>query len=231
MRITLKSNTAILVFANSAQKEASIKTFKASEHLFSELNRHVLATVEATGLPYFQFSEVNQVGADFGERFTNAIDSVYQLGFNQVISIGNDTPHLRAIHILDAAKQLEENDVVLGPSKDGGFYLLGLRKSHFSKQQFLKLPWQTSHLNRSISRLLLDANTTVSYLEQLADIDVLSDVKFVLDSFKSLSRTLRKALQSYRSVESSFFKDFFGIFQQFILDLQFNKGSPSLFQI
>jgi len=59
-----------------------------------------------------------------------------------VITIGNDTPILKSHHIVEASRQLESKNVVLGPSLDGGFYLLGIHKTHFNREQFIDLPWQ-----------------------------------------------------------------------------------------
>ena len=133
--------TAILIFANSAQKEAVLKPFKSSKALYHLLNTKTIATAKKTGLPFFHYSESEQVGYSFGERFTNAITSVFNKGFENIIVIGNDTPHLTKKHLLKAEENLKQQHCVLGPSKDGGFYSMGLRKSHFNIGSFLKLPW------------------------------------------------------------------------------------------
>jgi len=167
----MNKKIAILIFANSAEYEAKQKPFQSSEVLFDVLNAQILKVVKNTGLPYFLSSEKNQIGATFGERFTNAIESIYNRGFEAVVTIGNDTPHLQTKHILTAVHQLKQNDIVLGPSKDGGFYLMGLKQSYFNNETFLKLPWQTSRLQRSISRLVSSNHINLSYLETLSDID------------------------------------------------------------
>ena len=149
----MKKNTAILIFANSAEKEAERKTFLSSD-VFSALNHQTLKTVEKSGIEYFHFSEKNQVGSSFGERFSNAIENIFNKGFKNVITIGNDTPHLKTKHLVDTVHQLEKNDLVLGPSKDGGFYLMGIKKEHFNKETFLKLPWQTSKLQKCITSIV-----------------------------------------------------------------------------
>ena len=84
----MNKGTAILIFANSAEFEAVQKPFRSSETLFDALNEQTIKIVEKTGLPYFHFSEKNQYGATFGERFANAIQSIYDKGFQTVITIG-----------------------------------------------------------------------------------------------------------------------------------------------
>jgi uncharacterized protein len=225
-----ESKTAILIFANSAEKEIISKSFSAKS-LFETLNKHTLNIVKKTGIPYFLFSEKQQIGNSFGERFTNAIQSVYDLGFNTVITIGNDTPHLNSKHILKTVEKLQKHSIVLGPSTDGGFYLMGLKKSQFNKETFLKLPWQTSKLNRSISKLKASKKINISYLEVLTDIDEVSDIKLVLDSYKTLSKTIKTLLlQSFSSIKKIIFYHFITI-ENFILKLQFNKGSPALLHL
>lgn len=222
--------TAILIFANSAEKEIISKSF-SSRSLFETLNKHTLNIVKKTSLPYFLFSEKQQIGNSFGERFTNAIQSVYDLGFNRIITIGNDTPHLTSKHILKTVEKLERYSIVLGPSTDGGFYLMGLKKSQFNKETFLKLPWQTSNLSRSISKLNAYKNIKISYLEVLTDIDEASDIKLVIDRYKPLSTSIKTLLlQSFSSIKETIFY-YLDTIENFILNLQFNKGSPALLHL
>lgn len=224
----MNNKTAILIFANSAQFEAIKKPFRSSEVLFYALNAQTLKIVKGTGLPYFLSSEKNQIGSSFGERFTNAIQSVYEKGFQNVITIGNDTPHLQTNHILKAVDQLRQNDIILGPSKDGGFYLMGLKQSLFNAETFLKLPWQTSRLHRSISKLVASKHIALFYLELLSDIDTISDAKTIIDSFRSISKHIKQLLQHYISVEKKTISSFIVSIKTTIQSLYFNKGSPLL---
>ncbi|MBB5267317.1 DUF2064 domain-containing protein [Algibacter amylolyticus] len=226
----MSNKTAILIFANSAEKEIVSKSF-SSKQLFETLNAQTIKIAKKTGLAYFVYSEHEQVGFSFGERFTNAIQSVYNKGFNQVITIGNDTPHLTAKHLLKTVEKLETNAIVLGPSTDGGFYLMGLNKAFFNKNIFLKLPWQTSGLNRSISKISASKSIAICYLEVLTDIDTASDIQMVLNSFKAIATTIKSIL-----LQSLFVVNRFSIYQNlafkdFILHFQFNKGSPVLLHL
>lgn len=220
--------TAILIFANSAQQERIVKPFRKSADLFGTLNKQTLTKVKKTGLPYFHFSEKEQVGNTFGERYVHAIQSVYNKGFDTIITLGNDTPHLQSRHISETARKLQNNPVVLGPSKDGGYYMMGLRKSHFDASLFLKLPWQTSNLNRRISLLFRSKNIQIEWLEILTDIDSISDVKVVLNSFRKLSCRLKKILCSLLISEKILFELAPIHFQKTLQKIPFNKGSPSI---
>jgi glycosyltransferase A (GT-A) superfamily protein (DUF2064 family) len=222
----LNSNTAILIFANSAQKDAELKSF-LSKDVFFELNNQTLKAVEKTGIPYFHISENQQIGNCFGERFTNAIESIFSKGFKNVITIGNDTPHLKTKHLFAAFHQLEKNnDVVLGPSKDGGFYLMGIQKKHFCKEVFLNLPWQTNRLNSRIIAIAKTKKLQTFFLESLTDIDKKEDISTIIASFKHIPFAILTLLLHYLFQEKRvlFFNN--RTYLQLFSSQNFNKGSP-----
>lgn len=221
------NKTAILVFANSAEKELKLKSIQSAS-VFELLNFEVLKTVKKTGLPYFHFSEKEQIGASFGERFSNAIQAIYNKGFNTVISVGNDTPHLKASHILKAKQKLESSDYVFGPSTDGGFYLMGFKKTHFKKTQFEALPWQTSKLQYVLRKNLNGKKRDVFYLETLSDIDTVSDIDVILNSFKALVFKLKALLISIRKIDSHSSAPVKYRLNNIYFKIHQNKGSPIL---
>lgn len=223
--------TAILIFANSAQQEAVNKPFRKSSAIFDVLNKQTLQKVKRSKLPYFLISEEEQKGETFGERYTNAIQFVYDQGFENVITVGNDTPQLQTSQLIETAKKLEENPIILGPSKDGGYYMMGLNKSQFNLETFLNLPWQTSQLTKRISRLLSARKIKIVFLKMLADIDNISDAKSVLNDFRNISAKLKKILLSLFSSEKIIisYSPFF--FQNSSEEINYNKGSPLLLHI
>ncbi|MBT0607432.1 TIGR04282 family arsenosugar biosynthesis glycosyltransferase [Aequorivita echinoideorum] len=223
-----KQATAILIFANSAQAEASYKPFSKNSKLFSELNKDTLEKVKKSGLPYFHFSEKEQIGDTFGERYINAIKAVYNSGFENVITIGNDTPLLQTSHIAEAAENLRKNPLVLGPSRDGGYYLMGLNIAYFEPESFLKLPWQTGNLRSALCQLLLKKNAQIIFLETLVDIDSIADVELLKNSFRKIRQRIFKILVQLLTFNKRkiYFKNF--LVEKIISKTYFNKGSPSL---
>ncbi|MGB1450749.1 MAG: DUF2064 domain-containing protein [Marinirhabdus sp.] len=220
-------STAILIFANTAQQEQEKKPFRAARTVFETLNKEAIAKVKKTGLPYFHISEEQQMGATFGQRYVNAIQFVFNKGFQNIITIGNDTPHLKTAQLLKTAQKLKENPVVLGPSVDGGYYLMGLQRSQFDPQAFLKIPWQTPRVVQGISQLFSAKKIKPLFLAALHDIDGVSDIKKLTDGFKNLSAQLLKMLRSVLSKEKTngtYFRFFTSFFQK---ENHFNKGSPS----
>lgn len=225
------NKTAILIFANSAQQEAVNKPFRKSSALFDLLNKETIQKVKRSGLPYFLFSEAEQKGETFGERYTNAIQFVYDQGFENVITVGNDTPQLQTSQLIETALKLEDNPIILGPSKDGGYYMMGLNKSQFNFESFLNLPWQTSQLTKHISRLLAVQKIKIVFLKMLTDIDSISDIESVLNGFRSIGYTLKKILLTLFSSEKNTisYSPFFS--QNTSKEINFNKGSPLLLPI
>ncbi|REE27593.1 hypothetical protein DFQ09_101427 [Winogradskyella pacifica] len=226
----MKNKTAILIFANSAEKELTSKSISSSD-FFNLLDSDTVKTVQKTNLPYFHFSEKEQIGSSFGERFTNAIEAVFNKGFEHVISLGNDIPHLRANHILKATQNLATSDYVLGPSTDGGFYLMGFKKAHFNKTSFQNLPWQTAKLRQRLNTELQYQNESVSYLEMLTDIDNVSDIDSVLESFKTLDFKIKRLLLLLRKTTKTIVTSA-SVFQYVtVFKSPYNKGSPILLHI
>lgn len=225
--------TAILIFAQSARAEASQKKLGKSVALFKELNRQVLATSRKTGLPYFLFSEKEQEGSNFGDRFANAIAAVYAKGYDNVISIGNDTPHLTVAHILSAQKELERSPLVLGPSTDGGFYLMGLRNSHFQPAQFKKLPWQSAQISQVMLNTLSRKQTTCTphLLETLSDLDSVADLELLLKTNAGISERIIRLVRNILSRTVVLTPYATQHFFESLTKTYFNKGSPLLVRI
>ncbi|QLG45222.1 TIGR04282 family arsenosugar biosynthesis glycosyltransferase [Costertonia aggregata] len=220
--------TAILIFANSATEDAKQKAIPNTDTLFRELTKHTLREVQKTNIPYFHYTEKEQTGNSFGERFTNAIQSVFDLGFERIITIGNDTPQLKATHLVEAEKALRENKTVLGPSLDGGFYLMGLHKSNFDIDIFKRLPWQRFSLWNRISDVLKNTDCSIHSLPVLSDIDSLSDIQRLNAFRKSISKTLLKILSLLLKGHNNISNFFLQFYFTLTVHRLFNKGSPAV---
>jgi len=218
--------TAVLVFARSSKEETVHKSILKGEQLFDALTKHVLKTVSKTRLPYFHFSEENQIGHSFGERFTNAIQQVFEKGYEQVITIGNDTPQLQVSHILSAAKELRSHKSVIGQSADGGFYLMGLHKSQFDTDALQKLAWQTSQVSEQLLKLVSQGNTEVFQLPILLDIDTQADVKSIVSYTRQFSEALLVAILDAIPVPKRRYSIPSQECYPITLRVQQNKGSP-----
>lgn len=170
-------STAILFFSRSARAEADEKAIfrnvrkGINRPLFQELLSNTYRTARHTGLPVIWLDESQQRGNGFGERFANAFRQVYDMGYDHVISIGNDCPDLSSGILTEAARQVESSQAVLGPACDGGDYLIALSHEAFDYESFRNLPWQSAHLHQALSRSLRHAGFQPSLLAPLSDVD------------------------------------------------------------
>lgn len=71
-----------------------------------------------------------QTGADLGEKMANAMQSAFDMGYEKAVLIGTDIPELSSNTVKDAFAGLEGADVVIGPTEDGGYYLIGMKSLH-----------------------------------------------------------------------------------------------------
>lgn len=220
------NRTAILVFANSSKEELEHKAIPKGKILFQGLTERAMLTAKKTGLPYFLITEREQYGNTFGERFVNAISSIYDRGFDNVITIGNDTPQLKVSDILNASKNIDLKKFVLGPSKDGGFYLMGLNKFHFDERAFKDLPWKTKFLTKKITQLIAVANIHIMQLNTLMDLDSYSDLKRILKGFKANSAKLFQTIISIIASTKNYVHHRCIFIKLYHNNNYFNKGSP-----
>ena len=105
----------------------------------------------------------------------SAFEQKFIDGYEKIILIGSDIPHITNEIIQTSFDKLDSNDCVLGPSEDGGYYLIGFNKSTFSPEVFRNIDWSTDKVLEQTSQKL---NTKSIYFHQeLNDIDNLDDLK------------------------------------------------------
>ena len=112
---------------------------------------------------------------DLGDRLSRISHQVFLRGYQKVIILASDTPHLPQDVIRSANARLDEIDVVLGPCNDGGYYLIGLRFR--APTLFADLPGSTAQvLDRTIQRAQ-EAGMTWELLLPGYDIDTWEDTE------------------------------------------------------
>lgn len=122
-----------------------------------------------------QFDKKRQRGSDLGERMSNAFRMAFENGYKKVVIIGSDCAGLTPGHIERAFHDLETHDAVIGPSEDGGYYLLGT--SEFRPDIFSDVKWSTSTVFKSTEQHFRRLGLSYSTLEVLNDIDTIEDLK------------------------------------------------------
>jgi hypothetical protein len=99
------------------------------------------------------FSLLPQRGDRFGERLYSAVEDLFKCGFGSVCLIDSDSPTVPAKNFAEAVELLStiEDRIVLGPSDDGGYYLIGVKKPH--RHLFEQIDWSTERvLNQTMLR-------------------------------------------------------------------------------
>ncbi len=116
-----------------------------------------------------------QTGSELGERMSNAFKFGFLEGYKKVIIIGSDCADLAEEHIDKAFKLLEEKDLVIGPAKDGGYYLLGMKNLH--PTLFLNKKWSSATVYQDTLSDILSLKLSVGILDELSDVDAEEDLK------------------------------------------------------
>lgn len=196
-------NTALLVFIRDSKLEAETKVF--AEHLGFEgnekvakvLNQRIIKLCQKTDIPTFIFNGSKQKGESFGARISNAFDSLFEKGFENVIAVGNDCLTISCETLQNAKDKLREKEMVLGPARDGGLYLIGLSKSAFQRNQFTNFNWTTKYLTDDFLNFADQFELGLEVFEEARDIDNAADFKIAIKSFSKfdvLIKTLKNIL-------------------------------------
>ncbi len=167
--MALRSNRALLIFTRNPEpgkcktRLAATIGERAALEIYDFLLRHTANLSKSLeGMDkYVYFSEYLgdgstwdpacfeyrlQEGTDLGERMEKALRETFAAGYTRVVLIGSDLYDLATEDLVEAFRQLDRHEVVLGPAGDGGYYLLGLRQllpdlfqnKHWGTQTVLK---------------------------------------------------------------------------------------------
>jgi rSAM/selenodomain-associated transferase 1 len=118
---------------------------------------------------------VPQTLGDLGERMNQLIVTMEIRDYSPVILIGTDIPFLQPDTLQSAISELEHVDICLGPSRDGGYYLLGMNRS--DERIFRNIKWSTPDVLKQTMRNAQEARLSVSLLEEYSDIDTFDDLQ------------------------------------------------------
>lgn len=110
-----------------------------------------------------------QNSGNLGQRMASAYQDAFASGAQKVIMIGIDCPGVNAQLLSQGFTMLEQNDLVLGPAADGGYYLIGLR--HFSTQLFQGISWGSGQVLQQTVAIAQQLNLQFTYLPVLEDVD------------------------------------------------------------
>jgi len=118
-----------------------------------------------------EFALVPQRGEAFGERLSAATEDLLQLGFDSLCLIDSDSPTVPTEAFAQAVTLLarDEDSVVIGPSEDGGYYLIGLKKLH--RRLFDTIDWSTERVLEQTIEAAREIDVPVHLLPTWYDVD------------------------------------------------------------
>lgn len=197
--MSVDKHLAVLIFTRdiheeSREKQLLGKSVSKNLRVFKSLNNQIKETVVNSKLPFFIIDSTLQVGASFAARYKNAIQSIFQKGFERVIVVGNDSPELHAADLNNIDDELAQFDVVFGTTQKGGIYTLALSKKGFDELNFDSVPWNSNRVAGHFSRLQSENNFVYKLSTELLELNTVEDVIFFLNN-KAGNQHLRSLYQ------------------------------------
>ena len=116
-----------------------------------------------------------QRGPDLGSRMRWAMQDAFEQGAQEVLLTGTDLPTLPRAYLAEALKLVKAHDVVLGPTADGGYYLIGLRK--MVPVLFEGIAWSTASVLAETKKKIEQAGLPLGLLPECRDLDTVDDLK------------------------------------------------------
>ena len=111
---------------------------------------------------------------DLGQRMKDFFDLRFRQGNGRVVLIGSDAPTVPLDFVEQAFAALAEQQAVVGPAEDGGYYLVGM--SQFEPRIFDNIQWSTRHVFEQTIARFRELNLSYSALPEGNDVDDLQDL-------------------------------------------------------
>lgn len=141
-----------------------------------------------------------QSAGNLGEKMTMFFASQFAQGASKCILIGSDCVTIDCQTIHDAFEKLDHHEIVIGPSRDGGYYLIGMNREHF--EIFEDIHWSTTQVLSQTVEILNANGVNFGLLEQNFDVDQWDDLCDLLEILADPdSSTSQKCL--YREIVAS----------------------------
>ena len=144
---------------------------------------------------------IPQIGADLGERLASATQWATEQGYTKTLLVGSDSPTLPISYISKALTLLDSRDVVIGPSTDGGYYLIGFSATSIAMTVpfiFKEIAWSTADVFQQTVANIRSRKVTFGLLPPWYDIDTAEDLAF-LHAHISAMRLADETVQAVRT--------------------------------
>ena len=130
-----------------------------------------------------------QEGIGLGEKMDHALSTVLDLGYEKVILTGSDLPLMSAAHLQSGFDALEKADVTLGPTPDGGYYLVGVKAP--CPFLFENQTYGSGSVYENTAAAAIAAGKSVSPAMACGDVDTLEDLQMLMQVLSPSSHTAR----------------------------------------
>jgi len=176
--------------------------------VYAVLLRHALDEAVATGLPVMlSFADApspayhaprgvrlaQQTTGDLGARMAAAFAARFAAGADVVALIGSDVARLTRQHLLEAVAACSKVPVCLGPSPDGGYWLVAQRAP--GVDLFAGVPWSSPGTLEATRAALRSRGVAWHEVEELEDVDTMTDLALALEG-SALGPELERAMRS-----------------------------------
>ena len=129
-----------------------------------------------------------QEDGDLGMRMRKAFQLMFGNSYEKVIIIGSDFPHISDNTIKTAFNNLNNNDCVLGPAIDGGYYLIGLNE--INESIFEDIDWSTEKVYQQTLVKAEQNNIKIKNLEKQYDVDSVTEIKILYIDLQEMDSSL-----------------------------------------
>ena len=128
-----------------------------------------------------------QEGKDLGEKMNHALNLTLSMGYDRCILTGSDLPLMTKVHLLSGLDALTQADVTLGPTSDGGYYLVGVKEE--SPFLFEKQTYGCDKVYENTLAAVRAAGKTFCPAQSCDDVDTPEDLKNLLKTIDPQSHT------------------------------------------
>lgn len=122
------------------------------------------------------FTMIAQSGDNLGTRIEQALSRAFERGYSSAAVIGSDSPDLPPSFVEKAFEAIERYGSVIGPTSDGGFYILGFRVDTFPEGILKGIPWSTEKTFTATLEKMEQRGCQPVILDQWHDIDTVRDL-------------------------------------------------------
>lgn len=188
----VKTRLAAATSAEWAAAVASAFLVDTIERLATVEARRILAFAPDDAEPYFRklvsnrFTLIPQGDGDLGQRMAAFFTAQFCEGADQVVLLGTDSPTVPLAFVEQAFQELEQDDVVLGPATDGGYYLVGCARR--LPPIFEGIVWSSSHVLTDTVARLAGPSWRLALLPPWYDVDTLDDWRMLQGHLAALRK-------------------------------------------